>query len=130
MKSAPKPILAKNRSGQKQRSEQQGRDGEEMAAQILMDQGWEILAQRIKTPAGEIDLIAKQDGLIAFIEVKWRKRAADLDTAIDERRLTRVAAATEVVAHEYATDGEDIRIDVILLAPGVPARHIENAWQP
>ena len=31
---------------------------------------------------------------------------------------------------DYATDGEDIRIDVILLAPGRKPTHIENAWMP
>lgn len=114
----------------RERAEQQGRDGEALAAHFLKQKGFEILAERVRTPAGEIDLIAKQDGLIAFVEVKWRKRAADLDAAIDERRLARVAAATEAVAHEYATQGEDIRIDVILLAPGIAPRHITNAWMP
>ena len=54
----------------------------------------------------------------------------DLDLAIDERRLARVAAAVGAVAHEYATNGEDIRIGVILLAPGAQPRHIANAWMP
>jgi len=111
-------------------ADQKGRDGEAQAAQWLREQGWEIIAQRVKTKRGEIDLIAQQEGLIAFIEVKWRKRASDLATAIDERRLARVAAAVEIVAHEYAKQGEDIRIDVILLAPGAMPRHIANAWMP
>ena len=55
---------------------------------------------------------------------------ADLDHAIDEYRLSRVAAAVEAAAHRYAMNGEDIRIDVILLAPGSFPRHIANAWQP
>ena len=42
----------------------------------------------------------------------------------------RVAAAAEAVAHEYATNGEDLRVDVILLAPGRMPQHIVNAWQP
>ena len=111
-------------------ADQKGRDAEAQAAQWLMQQGWEVVAQRVKTKLGEIDLIAKKQGLVAFIEVKWRKRASDLADAIDERRLARVAAAVEVVAHEYALNGEDIRIDVILLAPGSRPRHIENAWMP
>ncbi len=65
-----------------------------------------------------------------FVEVKWRKSADQLDLAIDEYRLRRVAAAAEAVAHEYATNGEDMRIDVLLLAPGVEPRHIVNAWMP
>ncbi len=112
------------------RAEQQGRDGEALAAQFLKREGYEILAERARNDAGEIDLIAKKEGIIAFVEVKWRKRAADLDTAIDERRLARVAAAAEIAAYDYAKQGEDIRVDVILLAPGVPPRHITNAWMP
>ncbi|MFU7528679.1 YraN family protein [Qipengyuania sp. ASV99] len=111
-------------------ADRKGREGEAQAAQWLMQQGWQVVAERVKTKLGEIDLIARKPGLVAFIEVKWRKRAADLDTAIDERRLARVAAAVEIVAHEYATGGEDLRIDVILLAPGSRPRHIENAWMP
>ncbi|MEO1730408.1 MAG: YraN family protein [Pseudomonadota bacterium] len=111
-------------------ADRRGREGEAEAARWLRDKGWEILAERVKTKLGEIDLIAKRENHVAFIEVKWRRRAADLATAIDERRLARVAAAVEVVAHEYACAGEDISIDVILLAPGAGPRHIANAWMP
>jgi putative endonuclease len=120
----------KNNPAGREIAERKGREGEVQAALWLGTRGWRILAQRIKTPLGEIDLIASKQGLVAFIEVKWRKRAADLADAIDERRLLRVAAAAEIVAHEYAKDGEDMRIDVILLAPGCRPRHIENAYQP
>ena len=111
-------------------ADQRGREGEAEAAMWLAAQGWQIVAERVKTKAGEIDLIAKRTGLVAFVEVKWRARAASLADAIDERRLKRVAAAAEWVWQDYATDGEDIRIDVILLAPGTKPTHIENAWMP
>lgn len=114
----------------RQAAERSGRDAEDRAATWLEVRGWRILGRRRKTPLGEIDLIAARDGTVAFVEVKWRKRAADLDFAIDEYRLRRVAAAAEAVAHEYATDGEDVRIDVLLLAPGQSPHHIVNAWMP
>lgn len=114
----------------RQLAEKSGREGETRAAFWLRAKGWSILATRVKTPRGEIDIVARRGGMIAFVEVKWRRRTADLDLAIDERRLARVAAAVECVAHEYAIQGEDIRIDVILLAPGALPRHIANAWQP
>jgi|TARA_R100000049_G_C1953676_1_gene104191 putative endonuclease len=114
----------------RERAEKAGRGGEEEAARWLESEGWEIVARRRKTKLGEIDLIARRENLIAFVEVKWRRSVPDLDLAIDERRLARVAAAAGAVAHEYATQGEDIRIDVILLAPGAQPRHIANAWMP
>lgn len=115
---------------ERQDADQRGREAEAQAAMRLTQQGWRIVAERVKIKAGEIDLIAKRPGLVAFVELKWRARAASLGDAIDERRLTRVAKAAEVVAHEYARNGEDIRVDVILLAPGRKPTHIENAWMP
>lgn len=97
---------------------------------FLRLQGWQILAERVKTPLGEIDLIARRNSVVAFTEVKWRKRREDLDHAIDEYRLRRVAAAAEAVAHQYVRDGDDIRVDVILLAPASIPRHITNALMP
>lgn len=114
----------------RQLAERSGREGERRAALWLRAKGWRILAERVKTPRGEIDLIARRAGVVAFVEVKWRRNAPDLDLAIDERRLARVAAAVECVAHDYATQGEDIRVDVMLLAPGALPRHIANAWMP
>lgn len=115
---------------QRHEADQRGRQGEAEAAMWLVQQGWRIVAERVKTKAGEIDLVARKPGLVAFVEVKWRARAALLGEAIDERRLARVAAAAESVMHLYAAEGEDIRIDVILLAPGHKPTHIENAWMP
>lgn len=114
----------------RQQAEREGRKGEWRAATWLKLKGWRVLGERVKTPRGEIDLIVKRGGVVAFVEVKWRQRAQDLDHAIDEYRLRRVAAAAECVPHEYASDGEDVRIDVILLAPGGLPRHIVNAWMP
>ncbi len=115
-------------TAERKAAEARGRRGERMAAWYLRLKGWRILDQRVRTPAGEVDLVAKRGALIAFVEVKVRATAAELDFAIDERRLARVAAAAGILMPVYATAGEDIRIDVILIAPGTRPRHIENAW--
>ena len=109
-------------------AERSGRDGETRAAWFLRAKGWRILAQRVRTPAGEIDLVARRGKLVAFVEVKTRKTAAELDFAIDEYRLARVAAAAEMLCPRFCRDGDDIRIDVVLIAPRAWPRHIENAW--
>ena len=111
-------------------AEQRGRQGEWLAEAYLAREGWEILARRVRTPLGEVDIVARRANLVAFVEVKWRRTEADLALAIDERRLARVAAAAELLIPRFAADGEDCRIDVLLLAPGLAPRHIENAWMP
>ena len=111
-------------------AERRGRRGEGCAGWWLRLHGWRIVARRVKTPRGEIDLVARRGRTVAFIEVKWRATGEELALAIDDYRLRRVAAAAEGVAHRYARPGETIRIDVLLLAPGRWPRHIVNAWQP
>jgi len=110
--------------------EANGRRGEWIAAWYLRLKGWRVLARRVKTPRGEIDLVARRGRMVVFVEVKWREKAADLDLAIDERRLSRVAAAAETLVSRFARSGEDLRIDVLLLAPWRFPRHIANVLMP
>jgi putative endonuclease len=111
-------------------AEKFGRIAEARAALWLNLHGWWVLASRVKTPVGEIDLIARRWGTVAFIEVKARTSMADLDEAIDEYRLRRVAAAAEAVAARYVRPRDTMRIDVLLLAPRRLPRRIVNAWMP
>ena len=54
-----------------------GLRAEAVAADALRGDGWAILAQRLRTAAGEIDLIAERAGLLAIIEVKHRPTLAE-----------------------------------------------------
>lgn len=114
----------------RKQAERRGRRGETLAAWFLRLHGWMIVARRLRTPRGEVDLVARRGRMVAFIEVKWRRNGADLATAIDEFRLRRVAAGAESVAHRYLRPGDDMRIDVLLLAPRRWPHHIRNAWMP
>lgn len=107
--------------------EAQGRRGETLAAWYLRLTGWRILARRLKTPRGEIDLVARRGKLVAFVEVKWRATVQERDQAIDAWRLRRVVEAAEAVAHRFLGEGDLMRVDVLLLAPGRLPRHIVNA---
>lgn len=109
-------------------AENRGREGERRAAWWLWLRGWRILDRRVRTHAGEVDLVVRKGNLVVFVEVKTRATDPELDFAIDERRLRRVAAAAEYLMSRYAGPGDDIRVDVILIAPGKLPRHIENAW--
>ena len=109
-------------------SEKRGLWGERRAAWWLRLHGWRIVARRVRTPQGEIDLIARRLRTVAFIEVKTRATVEALDLAIDGYRLRRVAAAVRAVAHRYARPIDSVRIDVILIAPASWPRHLVNLW--
>ena len=111
-------------------AEARGRKAERRAAWWLRLHGWRILGERLRVPVGEVDLVARRGRTVAFIEVKWRDRAADLDLAIDQYRLRRVAAAAEMLSPRFAGPRDDIRIDVMLLAPRRLPRHLVHVWQP
>ena len=113
----------------RQLAEKRGRRGETLAALYLRLKGWQILAKRLRNPRGEVDLVARRGRTVAFVEVKWRARADDLDLALDSRRIARVCAAAEALAPRFLRAGDHMRIDALLLAPGRLPRHLVNVGQ-
>ena len=115
-------------SGKRQLAEVRGRRGEHIAAWWLRLQGWRIVGERVRTARGEVDLIARRGKTLAFIEVKTRRKDSDLSLAIDGPRLRRVAAAADMLFPRYAKGAENVRIDVILVAPWRLPHHLVNVW--
>ena len=112
----------------RQLAERRGRRAETIAAWYLRAKGWRILACRDRTPVGEVDIIARRFRTTAFVEVKTRGTRADLANAVDRHRLKRVAAAASALAARHAFPGGDVRIDVVLVAPGRFPLHLTNVW--
>jgi putative endonuclease len=113
----------------RQRAERGGRRAESYAAWWLRLKGWTILGRRVRTPVGEVDLVARRGRTVAFVEVKARSAPAQAQLALDDYRLRRVAAAAEALAHIYADPGDDIRIDAMFIVPRRLPRHLVNVWQ-
>lgn len=72
-KSRSQRSQAENRSQTGDGKQILGRQGEELAACLLAQNGYEILARNYRCPYGEIDLIAQKDGVLTFTEVKTRQ---------------------------------------------------------
>lgn len=110
----------------RQRAERGGRRAESLAAWWLRLKGWRILARRVRTPVGEVDLIARRGRITAFIEVKARASEAEAGFALDDYRLRRVVRAVEALAPRFARAGDTIRIDALFITPGRLPRHVTN----
>jgi putative endonuclease len=113
----------------RERAERGGRRAENYAAWWLRLKGWTILGRRVRTPVGEVDLVARRGRTIAFVEVKARSTTTEAGFALDDYRLRRVAAAAEALAHRYAKAGDDIRVDAMFIVPRRLPRHLVNVWQ-
>ncbi|HWH17320.1 MAG TPA: YraN family protein [Allosphingosinicella sp.] len=112
----------------RQQAERGGRRAEAKAALWLQLKGWRILGRRVRTPVGEVDLVARRGRVIAFVEVKARATAEEAGRSLDDYRLRRVAAAAQALAPRYARTGDDVRIDAVFVVPGHFPRHLPNVW--
>jgi putative endonuclease len=109
----------------KRKAERRGRRGEIFAALLLVLKGYRILGRRVKTPMGEIDLIAKSPaGVVCFVEVKTRPLAS-LAEVQPRQRGRIVRAANFYMAGRPAP----MRFDVIVAAPW-RLHHHRDAWRP
>jgi len=105
-----------------------GKKGERKARRYLWFRGWKILEKNYKNPFGEVDIIAKKKGVIAFIEVKTR--LSDIfglpNEAVTENRKRRY-----IMAAKYYFAGREsdctVRFDIIEVFRG-QLNHIENAF--
>ncbi len=85
----------------------------------------------MRTPAGEVDLVADKHGLLAIIEVKARPTLADAAAALSPRQRTRLIAAAEILLAEHPEWGQaGVRFDVLLVDARGRVRRIADAFRP
>ena len=110
-----------------------GRCGEDAAALYLAMQGYAIVARNVRTPVGEIDIIARQGLTLIFVEVKTRRTLAfgTPQEAVGPRKQRQIIRA----AQWYLSDAQyrrfQTRFDVIaiLYLTATPQiEHIVNAF--
>ena len=117
-------------SARRRKAYRSGHTGEWLAALRLRLAGYRILARRYRTKMGEIDLVARRGGVLAFVEVKKR---GDLTTgmeAVTPMARQRIRRAAELYVRRNPALGElALRFDVIVITPFAWPRHIIDAWR-
>jgi putative endonuclease len=107
-----------------------GRRGEVLAAVLLMLKGYRILGFRLKTPQGEIDILALRRKVLVVVEVKRRTSLlAALEAVTFEQRERLRRAGANLAARRPRLKGAAVRLDLVALAPGRLPVHIPDAWR-
>lgn len=139
---------------ERRRAEAAGQGAEALVALYLTLKGYRVLDRRVRTSAGEIDLILRRGRLLVFAEVKQRKtkdgakkkkgernrepnglqrraederRAAEAVTPRQQQRISR--AAELLLSRRPAWHNLDKRFDVVLVTGTFRVIHIKNAWE-
>jgi putative endonuclease len=114
----------------RQRRERSGRQAETAAGLWLQLKGYRIRERRVRTPLGEIDLVASKGKILVFVEVKSRQTfEAALEAVTPETQRRIEQAARLWVGRRHTMQDWLWRFDIVLLAPGRLPRHMPDAWR-
>jgi putative endonuclease len=110
---------ARKKNLNRSRAEASGREAELFAAAWYEGQGYDVLAQRVRTALGEIDLVVATSEILIFAEVKARVEERSAAEAVTRRQQARLIGAAEIILAEHPGWGRELtRFDVILVVSG------------
>jgi putative endonuclease len=121
------------KTGKRVNAHRNGVTAERLALWSLRLKGWRLVAGRHSgrrgSGVGEVDLIMRRGGVLAFVEVKYRPTLDAAAAAISSRQQRRIVhAARSFLAANADLNRLTLRFDAVLLAPRRWPRHVINAW--
>lgn len=112
-----------------------GRRCEDAAADALARHGWTIIQRNFRDGPREIDLIARRERTVAFVEVKGLTSARHHHPleAVGYRKRRDLARAARAWIAQYGRPGEAYRFDAVAVTLEAPdvllVEHVEDAWR-
>lgn len=111
-----------------------GRQGEDAAEKYLKMHGMKILERNFRTPVGEIDLVARDKKILAFVEVKTRRGQAfgSPGEAVGTRKQHQIAQAARWYLNENPHEKLQPRFDVVsivVMGDEFQIEHIPDAFE-
>jgi putative endonuclease len=111
--------------------------GEAVASRLLARAGWHIREHGYRLGRREIDLIARRDSVIAFVEVKTRSGGGlgVPEDAVTWRKRREIEAVAQDYLLRHVREDVGIRFDVVAIVADrkrriIRCEHIEDAWRP
>lgn len=112
-----------------------GRRGEDLAARHLQALGLTVIDRNVRFPWGEIDLVAREDSELVFVEVKTRIGDESMapDEIVDARKLARLERLSAAYVERLGNPDVDWRVDVVAVVIGRDGRvvridHVPGAF--
>lgn len=108
---------------------QTGRDAELLAQEFLKKKNYTILHANWRFSHSEIDIIAQQDNIIVFVEVK--SRGSDAfgmpEEFVDDDKINKMEEAADAYIETFEWEGE-LRFDIIAVEKDGTITHFEDAF--
>ena len=108
-----------------------GEWGEDTVASYLAEHGYKIINRNVRTPYGEIDIVAQQDDITIFVEVKTLTSSKNFfpEQNVTARKREHMLACAEHYAAENAIDHWQIDVISVEGKVGLEPKltHFENA---
>lgn len=116
-------------NSKKKQAEARGRLAEIVAVLFLVLKGYRILATRFRAAGGEIDIVARQRGVLIFVEVKQRPTTEDARLAVTTTNQRRIKSAADAwLAKRARRSDVPLRYDIIAISPQA-LRHFRDAFR-
>lgn len=116
----------------RQRAFLAGRGAETLAVWLLRLKGYRILGRNLRTPVGEVDIVARRGKVVAFVEVKRRPGMDAARRAVSRTQQQRILRAAEYLraSGQLGTDVRGYRFDLIAVLPRRLPVHLPDMWRP
>ena len=104
-----------------------GTRGEDLACEELKRRGYDILDRRFRTRFGELDIVARDKGVLAFVEVRARSgcRFGSPFESVTPQKRRRICAMAETYLFVKRLADAACRFDVVSVIEGRDGRKVE-----
>ena len=111
-----------------------GRQGEDLAAAHLAENGYRILERNYRSVFGEIDIVAEEGDTLVFVEVKSRRSEAygDPQLAVGPKKQRKISRVAMSYLSEKGWNRRPARFDIVavkLRPSGNLIELIRNAFE-